>query len=126
MQPLLSWLDEAACIQGSVSHGNDRTGCSREPINHIGVRAVWFQILLDELGCRALRSMWAERFAAPDLGYDVLRQVMHMAFEGGLMKRVARSHVHVDRVACPWLIFRFVDGDAESLFVPASEAVTDE
>jgi hypothetical protein len=33
---------------------------------------------------------------------------------------VTRSHVHVDRVACPWLISRFVDSDAEFLFVPKS------
>jgi hypothetical protein len=30
---------------------------------------------------------------------------------------VTRSHVHVDRVACPWLIRRFVDSDARFLFV---------
>ena len=34
---------------------------------------------------------------------------------------VTRSHVHVDRVACPWLIRRFVDSDAEFLFVPKNE-----
>ncbi len=34
---------------------------------------------------------------------------------------VTRSHVHVDRVACPWLITRFIDSDAEFLFVPKSE-----
>ena len=38
------------------------------------------------------------------------------------MKWVTRSHVHVDRVACPWLIRRFVDSAAEFLFVPASQA----
>jgi hypothetical protein len=32
-----------------------------------------------------------------------------------------RSHVHVDRVACPWLITRFIDNEAEFLFVPKSE-----
>jgi hypothetical protein len=37
------------------------------------------------------------------------------------MKWVTRSHVHVDRVACPWLIARFVDNDAEFLFAPASQ-----
>ena len=37
------------------------------------------------------------------------------------MKWVTRSHVHVDRVACPWLIQRFVDNEAEFLFVPASQ-----
>jgi hypothetical protein len=34
---------------------------------------------------------------------------------------ITRSHVHVDRVACPWLITRFVDSQAEFLFVPASQ-----
>ena len=34
------------------------------------------------------------------------------------MKWITRSHVHVDRVACPWLIRRFVDSKAEFLFVP--------
>jgi hypothetical protein len=34
------------------------------------------------------------------------------------MKWITRSHVHVDRVACPWLIKRFVDSEAEFLFVP--------
>ena len=37
------------------------------------------------------------------------------------MKWVTRSHVHVDRVACPWLITRFVDSDAEFLYVPGSQ-----
>lgn len=34
-----------------------------------------------------------------------------------MMKWVTRSHVHVDRVACPWLIKRFIDNQAEFLFV---------
>jgi len=37
------------------------------------------------------------------------------------MKWVTRSHIHVDRVACPWLITRFIDSEAEFLFVPKSE-----
>jgi len=37
------------------------------------------------------------------------------------MKWVTRSHVHVDRVACPWLITRFIDNQAEFLFVPRSQ-----
>ena len=39
------------------------------------------------------------------------------------MKWVTREHVHVDRVACPWLIKRFVDPEAEFLFVPAAEVM---
>lgn len=37
------------------------------------------------------------------------------------MKWITRSRVKVDRVACPWLIRKFVDPAAEFLFVPAAE-----
>src|SRR6266700_1425834 len=33
------------------------------------------------------------------------------------MKWITRERVKVDRVACPWLIKKFVDQDAEFLFV---------
>ncbi|MHB8567083.1 MAG: chromate resistance protein ChrB domain-containing protein [Nitrososphaerales archaeon] len=33
-------------------------------------------------------------------------------------KWITREHVHVDRVACPWLIKRCVDPQAEFIFVP--------
>lgn len=39
------------------------------------------------------------------------------------MKWITRSHVHVDRVACPWLISRFLDSQAEFLFVPKSRVL---
>jgi hypothetical protein len=37
------------------------------------------------------------------------------------MKWITRSHVHVDRVACPWLITRFIDNEAEFMFVPKNQ-----
>ena len=40
-----------------------------------------------------------------------------------IMKWITRSHVHVDRVACPWLITRFIDSDAEFLFVPKTQVL---
>jgi hypothetical protein len=46
---------------------------------------------------------------------------------GHAVKWVTRKNANVDRVACPWLIRRFVDQDAEFLYVPADEvaAVTE-
>jgi hypothetical protein len=35
------------------------------------------------------------------------------------MKWITREHVKVDRVACPWLIKKFIDPDAEFVFLPA-------
>lgn len=34
------------------------------------------------------------------------------------MKWVTRARPKIDRIACPWLIERFIDKDAEFLFVP--------
>ena len=39
------------------------------------------------------------------------------------MKWVTRERVMVDRVACPWLVRRFVDPEAEFLFVPADQVM---
>lgn len=39
------------------------------------------------------------------------------------MKWITRFHVKVDRVACPWLIKKFVDEDAEFLFVEAEKVM---
>ena len=38
------------------------------------------------------------------------------------MKWITREHVHVDRVACPWLIRRFIDQNAVFEFVPRDKA----
>src|SRR5262249_15627140 len=37
------------------------------------------------------------------------------------MKWITREKVKVDRVACPWLIKKFVDPQAEFLFVPTDQ-----
>jgi len=40
------------------------------------------------------------------------------------MKWITRKNVKVDRVACPWLIRRFVDKDAEFIFVEEDKLVS--
>jgi protein-tyrosine-phosphatase len=37
------------------------------------------------------------------------------------MKWITRERARVDRIACPWLITRFIDSEPEFLFVPASQ-----
>jgi len=37
------------------------------------------------------------------------------------MQWITREHPKIDRVACPWLVARFVDRDAEFLFVPPAD-----
>ncbi|WP_028628125.1 chromate resistance protein ChrB domain-containing protein [Metapseudomonas resinovorans] len=39
------------------------------------------------------------------------------------MKWVTRERPKIDRIACPWLIQRFIDPQPEFLYVPASEVL---
>jgi hypothetical protein len=39
------------------------------------------------------------------------------------MKWVTRERPRTDRIACPWLIRRFIDPEAEFLYVPAGEVL---
>jgi len=39
------------------------------------------------------------------------------------MKWITRKDIKVDRVACPWLIKRFIDPEAEFLFVEEKELI---
>ncbi len=39
------------------------------------------------------------------------------------MRWVTRERPKIDRIACPWLIMRFIDKDPEFLFVPANEVL---
>lgn len=39
------------------------------------------------------------------------------------MKWVTRERPKIDRIACPWLITRFIDQQPEFLFVPAGEVM---
>ena len=41
------------------------------------------------------------------------------------MNWITRARVKVDRVACPWLIRKFVDPDAVFFFVPAEQVLTE-
>ncbi len=38
------------------------------------------------------------------------------------MKWVTRDHLHMDRVACPWLILRQIDPEAQFTYVPFGQA----
>ena len=39
------------------------------------------------------------------------------------MKWITRERPKIDRIACPWLIARFIDAAAEFLYVPSDKVV---
>jgi len=55
------------------------------------------------------------------LGNENRRSLVRQPMEVSEMKWVTRKNAHVDRIACPWLIRRFVDREAQFLFVAADQ-----
>ncbi|WP_457825143.1 chromate resistance protein ChrB domain-containing protein, partial [Staphylococcus aureus] len=39
------------------------------------------------------------------------------------MKWITRERPKIDRIACPWLITRFIDDAPEFLYVPSNEVL---
>ena len=39
------------------------------------------------------------------------------------MKWITREHPKIDRIACPWLIKKFIDNDAEFIYCPVDEVI---
>src|SRR5450756_1835617 len=39
------------------------------------------------------------------------------------MKWVTREHPHTDRIACPWLIRKFIDTESEIVYVPRDQVL---
>ena len=39
------------------------------------------------------------------------------------MQWITRERPKIDRIACPWLVARFIDRDAEFLYVPAGDVL---
>jgi hypothetical protein len=49
---------------------------------------------------------------------------MNAAGRRKAMKWVTREHPRTDRIACPWLIRKFIDADAEIVYVPAGDVLS--
>lgn len=54
-------------------------------------------------------------------GWRAARGALAAKPPGGATRWVTRERPKIDRIACPWLIRRFVDPAAEFLYVPADE-----
>ncbi len=40
------------------------------------------------------------------------------------MKWITRERPKIDRIACPWLVARFIDQEPEFLYVPSSDVLS--
>src|SRR5262245_52298037 len=66
------------------------------------------------------RRCWRSSFKSAKSATIVLGATPNRS---SIMKWITREKVKVDRVACPWLIRKFIDPQAEFLFVPADQVM---
>src|SRR5260221_9908965 len=82
-------------------------------------RSIW-----EPVRYRYQASPWFRR--RPERPRFFAKQVLSWFSSGRLdMKWITRERVKVDRVACPWLIKKFVDKDAEFVFVPGEKVMAE-
>jgi rhodanese-related sulfurtransferase len=87
------------CVHGhEVSQGAAKALCAALP-HALGARYL-------EGGIEAWRESGGELFGKPN---------------GASSRWVARERPKIDRIACPWLVKRFIDPDAEFLYVPTPD-----
>jgi rhodanese-related sulfurtransferase len=86
------------CVRGrEVSQG------AAAALNDAGIAARYL-----EGGCEAWQAAQAAHDSKP---------------RGGATRWVTRERPKIDRIACPWLIARFVDAEARFLYVPSKEVL---
>ena len=74
----------------------------------------------------AVMSLWTRASAttpAPHRRQTHRRVARPGHFNGPMTTWVTRERPKTDRIACPWLIRRFIDTDAEILYVPADQVL---
>src|SRR5262245_57821122 len=71
----------------------------------------------------AMRRCWAITIATVQFPNSMNSNGPHDDSGEAKMKWITREYVKVDRVACPWLIKKFVDKDAEFIFVPTDKVM---
>lgn len=96
-----SGLPQAAGIVVYCVHGHEVSQDTARALCERGLDARFV-----EGGIEALRATGAALMAKP---------------AGAATRWITRERPKVDRIACPWLISRFIDRNAEFLYVPAAE-----
>src|SRR4029079_3528572 len=57
----------------------------------------------------------------PSSGSGRVGMAARFLVQGGTMKWITRERPRIDRIACPWLIARFIDDDPQFLYVPPNQ-----
>lgn len=99
-----SWataLPAAAPVLVYCVHGHEVSQNTASALRQRGIQAVYLQG-----GIEAWREQGLSLVAKPS---------------GGATRWVTRERPKIDRIACPWLVRRFVDAQAEFLYVPTAQ-----
>jgi rhodanese-related sulfurtransferase len=95
-------LPRAASVVAYCVHGHEVSQNAAKALRDFGIAARYLEGGLEE----GWRAAGGELMAKP---------------KEAATRWVTRERPKIDRVACPWLIARFVDPDAEFLYVPSKE-----
>jgi rhodanese-related sulfurtransferase len=122
-----AFLEATDMIAGALRRDPDAVGSWAETLPKAATAVVYCvhgrevsQAVAKALDAQGIRSLYLdggiERWKAERGALD--RKPAHAA-----TRWVTRERPKIDRIACPWLIARFVDRDAEFVYVPAKDVL---
>ena len=106
-QKVQAWsksLPHAASVVVYCAHGNEVSQNTAAALTKTGLNAHCLEGGLEE-------------------GWKAIGGALDAKPANGSTRWVTRERPKIDRIACPWLVARFVDPDAEFLYVPANEVL---
>jgi len=109
------WRDPSASPSG-------RASCARKPRRRVRVRGHEVsQGVAKALGGRGLIAHYLQ--GGIEEGWEGGGRALDAKPVGANTRWVTRERPKIDRIACPWLVARFVDPGAEFLYVPTKEVL---
>jgi rhodanese-related sulfurtransferase len=98
-------LPAASSVVVYCVHGHEVSQKAAAALTHLGLDARYLEGGIEE-------------------GWKALGAPLDRKPANGSTRWVTRERPKIDRIACPWLIARFVDPEAEFLYVPAKEVLS--
>lgn len=95
-------LPRAGAVVVYCVHGHEVSQNAAKALNDAGIKAQYLEGGIDE-------------------GWKAAGGALDAKPSGAATRWITRERPKIDRIACPWLIARFVDAAAEFLYVPAAQ-----
>ena len=113
------FLESPVMVKGALRRDPEAIEASKDALPR-AAQVVVYCIHGHEVSQTAARVLGASYLEGGIEGWKAAGGALDAKPAGGATRWITRERPKIDRIACPWLVRRFIDASAEFLYVPAS------